>query len=88
MNKILLRQFGSKPRLNGSLDNHPLDTRKVDVQDASTSKAEASSVRSAPPEAPRSVESHYPLGYFDANAPAAGFSCLAAKAPFAACSMR
>jgi hypothetical protein len=41
-----------------------------------------------PPGSPRSVESHYPLGYFAANAPAVDFSCPAAEAPVAACSMR
>ena len=51
-------------------------------------KAEASSVRSAPPEALRLVESRYPLGYFAANTPASVFSCPATKAPVAAFSMK
>ena len=43
---------------------------------------------SGAPEALRPVESCYPLGYFAANTPAAAFSCPAAKAPVAACSMK
>ena len=51
-------------------------------------KAEASSVRSADPEALRLVEARYPVGYFGANTPAPVFSCPAAKEPVAAFSMK
>ncbi len=53
-----------------------------------SAKAEASLVRSVPPEALRLGESRDPLGYFATNTPPPDFSCPATKAPVAAFSMR